>query len=449
MGIVLLALFQSEPARLSETCRRIEEHRRKREVEALVALLGDSHPRIRLRAERALRRLTGKTARLIECFSKQANPSVRAAIARALGAHAGAEPILRKALDDPAPAVQAAAIQALHELGARIPEAARRFEDADSVRVRVALLDALGDGPLARRALSDEAPEVRLAALEHLKKAPLLDLLEDPDWRVRSVAIDRIRALPPNGAVPALIRRLGRERGRLAGEIREALSAITGADPGPEPEAWRRWWRRNRKGFRPRIDQGRGGTRIEEGFFGLPVHSLRIAFVIDLSGSMRGKRGDGRSKFQVVRESLCRTLRRLPAEARFNIILLGCDRDGGYDRDERVWADRLQAAGEAEKARAMEFLRARQARGWTNLYDALAIAFEDPEVDTIYLYSDGGASRGTFVSHREIRERIAALNRFRRIRIHSIQPVTEKTRGWQIELMKGLASDSGGRYVRK
>lgn len=421
-------------------CRAAEAAGRAGTPEAarlIAPLLGDDHPRVRARAAAALAAMPARAApALAELLRSSDSTAVRAGCATALRSHPNA---LRSALDDPDPAVQAAAAASLVRLGEEVPAVEERFRRADW-RLRAAL------APVVPNAADDPDPRVRIAAAE-AGATPFERLLSDSDWRLRSMGVDAARKMRSAAAVDALVARLPLERGRLAAEIFEALTDLTGEGFGADARAWARWWQRRRLhgGFECRPDAGTGGTQLESEnkLFGQSVVSERVAFVIDLSGSMRG------AKLEAVREELIRTVRRLPAEAKFNIVLLGCDNDGAYDRARRVWAAALLPATDAAKARAVEFLRAQDARGWTNVYDALAVAFEDEEVDTVHLYSDGGASRGTFVMADEILAEMAAANRFRRIRIHTIHAISTDTREWQTRLMKGLAEESGGRYLRK
>ena len=85
-----------------------------------------------------------------------------------------------------------------------------------------------------------------------------------------------------------------------------------------------------------------------------------------------------------------------------------------------------------------------EGRGWTNLYDALAYAFACREVDSIYLYSDGGASKGTFVATREILEQLQRLNRFRRIVIHTVEVPGRANPAYNRRLLERLATRTGG-----
>ena len=80
--------------------------------------------------------------------------------------------------------------------------------------------------------------------------------------------------------------------------------------------------------------------------------------------------------------------------------------------------------------------------GGTNIHDALELAFEDERVDTIYLLSDGAPSTGPIVQADELRDEVARWNSVRGVVIHCIAV------GQDHRLLKGLAEDSGGKYVR-
>ena len=100
-----------------------------------------------------------------------------------------------------------------------------------------------------------------------------------------------------------------------------------------------------------------------------------------------------------------------------------------------------RCTGPGRKADAARFVSRMEGRGWTNLYDAMAYAFACREVDSIYLYSDGGASKGTFVAAREILER---LNRFRRIVIHTVEVPGRTNPADNRRLLESLSARTGG-----
>ncbi|HZL71082.1 MAG TPA: hypothetical protein VFC86_01380, partial [Planctomycetota bacterium] len=64
-----------------------------------------------------------------------------------------------------------------------------------------------------------------------------------------------------------------------------------------------------------------------------------------------------------------------------------------------------------------------------------------------YLYTDGGASRGTFVATADILDELARMNRFRKIMIHTVEVAAEKPNtADNIRLLKGIAEETKGMY---
>ena len=68
--------------------------------------------------------------------------------------------------------------------------------------------------------------------------------------------------------------------------------------------------------------------------------------------------------------------------------------------------------------------------------------FTDPDVDTIYLLSDGAPSAGKHTAPGEILREIRRKNRSRQIAINTISL-------GRSDLMKKLAEQNGGVYVQK
>jgi hypothetical protein len=95
--------------------------------------------------------------------------------------------------------------------------------------------------------------------------------------------------------------------------------------------------------------------------------------------------------------------------------------EGRYPKDQKKWKKSLHPAAGSGRAEAAAYLNRQEGRGWTNIWDGIELAFEDELVDTIYLYTDGGASRGTFVTTQDILEELAKMNRFRKIMIHTVR----------------------------
>jgi hypothetical protein len=69
------------------------------------------------------------------------------------------------------------------------------------------------------------------------------------------------------------------------------------------------------------------------------------------------------------------------------------------------------------------------------------MAFQDPDVDTIFVMSDGEPTSGGVVDPHGIRTEVAFWNKHRNVRIHTVAI------GGNLEVLEWLAKDSGGRYV--
>jgi len=450
--------------------RAVETLRCGKDLKALLPFLGDEHPRVRARAIQALAG-AGGLEELAGPGLSNPRPLVRQGICEALGrARCRASvPALLGRLADPDPGVRARAAEALGEAGDpsvadRLAEAFRRNHDWGTRAFSLEALTRLAPEkarPLLPPASDDPSYQVRMVAAESLPRAggmgtyPLLPgFLEDPDWRVRVSAIGACLEIRQREVVGWLVDRLGREKGRLRWDILVALHDLTGKDLGLEARPWSTWWEANRETFqpgpRPKKGQGAapdaGSTRAS--FFKVPILSDRIVFILDLSGSMRDPSPEAPlTKLDAARRGMLETIRALDADTRFGIIGLGADEDGEYSmREKKTWRGRLALlpASAAARADAEGFIRRLEAKGWTNLYDALEYAFTDPEVDTVFLYSDGGASRGIFFANGEILEHVARMNRFRKIVIHTVEVPGERNPADNRRLLARLAEESGG-----
>jgi HEAT repeat protein len=356
--------------------------------------------------DRTFEALAGKAARY---------PKGRAVCLDALGRLPNSAEAVQAYSGDPDDAVRAAVVDALVRRKRPIlPDL--EIDDRVDVRLGIALADSLrspGDRALARS---------RAAAL-----------LRHPSWRVRAATLAAIESLRDATLLHDVVELLARERGRLRHDAWSLLRRLTGKDIPPDAGQWR--------AILPLAELAPPGSdpgppAKTRAYFGMPVVSENIAFVFDVSGSMRD---DG--KIETARERFRRTALELGPEQRYDLFvlryLLEYPPRPGLER-----AFGALTAGKAERAAA--WLDKHPAKGAGAIFDALSAAITDDEVDTIYLLSDGVPSFGTVKRDYRVLQEVRRLNRWRRVVIHTIL-LGEK--GTDRRFMKELAALTGGQAV--
>lgn len=358
--------------------------------------------------------------------------------------------------------VRSACLQALGPVAARLGE--RNGLESDRY---LAAMTAL------RAGVADPDDVVRTGAVTALRgcgdpAAPALlgAALVDHTWQVRYEAIRGLHALgaKAEGQVPALIAALGRERGRWLAQVEEALKHITGGDVGRDPELWTAWWAANKD--KPRDERAGGGghrTTARSQFYGVSVDGDRVAFLIDVTGSMHRfheligalewlerekelKRPPykGDTLITLAQYQLQHVVAELPEYAFFNVTLYSTSGTRSFQRA-------LVPAQPRHTAKAANFIRSLSIGGDTNTYDGLLEVLENPNKqrqgfiegpDTVFLFTDGDANAGVFFEPGEVADAVRAICEFRRIRVHCV--------GLSVKLPKMLqriAEGTGGRFV--
>ena len=267
----------------------------------------------------------------------------------------------------------------------------------------------------------------------------LIANLDHREWRVRLAVIQAFRRIRVKEAVQPLIERLNEEeKSRLLREIGETLYLLTGKQFYKDYELWARWWRSARDTFevpaRLKEAPARRGTRTVARFYGLPVDSERVVFVIDQSGSMSSET-NGKSDYRVAVGEVLKVMSRLKRGARANVIL--------FETQIHEWKKKLVAVTSSSRAALKRHLESNGPTGGTNLYDGLEMALHHKGVDTIFLLSDGMPHSGKFVAQSDIVREVRRINELKRITIHCVSLGRDST------LLKRLASENGGRYVRR
>lgn len=292
---------------------------------------------------------------------------------------------------------------------------------------------------------------IRAAALRALQATAARKELKDPDaafnaadaalahkeWQVRAAGLDLLVALRKPASPPLLFPLLKKERARMLADVRSALRDLTGLQFASVAE-WQAWWQKEGDTFQPRAaaakPERKKAAHATVSYWNIPVHSDRVAFVVDMSGSMLKPFGTGNAtRLYEAKRQLRNVLAALPAKAKTDIIT--------FEGKPTPLFGKLQALGKKQKKQAEAFLKGLVAKGPTNVHDALARAFENRDVDTIYVLTDGRPSTGPIVDHERLAAEVARWNAARGIRIHTIAI------GQKSDLLERLARDSGGEHV--
>lgn len=400
--------------------------------------------------------------------SKKSPRPLVTAVVTAMGGHPrtakevvakGAERVLIRAAQSKDPIVQYQALTAMARRGGveddRLVE--RLAKSKDPIVRRAAMVVAVrgksdGFDPIALSQDSDAVTrQVAALALAEDGSTPAMDalhrLLGDEDPLVRGAAIQQVGRRRDVNSIPILIGRLDKETGRLRGQVRYVLTLMTAKDLGMRVGAWRSFWKAEGKDFVvPSYEEAKkkaeerqkrkssGETRVA--FYGLDIISNRFALVIDTSGSMEAKTKSyvEKTRLEVAQEQLEDTIARIQNGVLFNVI--------AFSGAAHPMEDGLVKMDDSTREDALFFSGDLRAGGGTNIYDALDAAFDDERVDTIYLMSDGAPSAGEITDVTTLREEIERINSVRGVVIHCIAV------GQDHPLLRALAEDSGGQYVR-
>ncbi len=287
------------------------------------------------------------------------------------------------------------------------------------------------------------ALDVAAASKEARFVAPAIANLAHAAWQVRLAAAEALGGLRPKEAIEPLIERLDAEETvRVRAAVAEALFRLTGQPLDDIAAAWRQWWAAHGGAFAvpaevPTRTVSSAGTVAT--FYGVPLRSERVCFVLDRSESMEAIdlrwKGERRTRLEAAAAELFAALARLRDDARANVIFFGTDVD--------PWKKALVPLSAANRAQLAKHVQGQTPSGATNLYDALDFALADAAVDTVLLLSDGAPSAGKYEGTDEILRAVRRRNQTRRIAIHAVSLGTDS------QLLRRLAAENGGSYLRR
>lgn len=280
---------------------------------------------------------------------------------------------------------------------------------------------------------ADPDPVVRLSATMALRPLdqevaiPALGKrLSDDAWAVRDVAVETLAGMRNLPATRLLAEHMKEARGLVKEETYTYLKNLTGQDFGPTAQAWSKWFDAQPDDFelpsperaqemlreleakRSKHEAGYGSVE----YHGIAVRPGGVIFILDASGSMGFTyTPDAQLFHDYFSKELMATIDRLHGEHHFNVIT--------FSNGARKWKNELVQATDATKAEAVAYVKKQKPWGGTNLAASLELAFQDREVQQIYVMTDGDPTVGTTLKSAII-DRVVELNRSRRIRIHTI-----------------------------
>lgn len=304
-------------------------------------------------------------------------------------------------------------------------------------------LGALGAEKPLLALLAREKEPVALAAILHAGASERgAAFFKDPHWQVRLGALRSVAA--SRERVESVIEALPAADARWRNAAFEGLRALTKTDLPPDPDVWQDWWKANGADFlegrynpaRPRELEGPHRTT----FYGIPIRSSRVCFIIDRSRSMAEQ-----DRFAAAVKELKRLIEELPDGALVNILFFGetvtafaaatRPLDKSVRRDLGAFIDKQRYESGTDLYRALE-------KGLTLVGSAETGTLREDGVDTLVVLSDGQATVGRLVDDDLVGRVIARRARYLRPVIHTVSLVNDA------RSLKLLSDLTGGEYRR-
>ncbi len=402
-------------------------------------------------------------------------------------------------------AVKSGIVMALGEFksDAAVKELITKFKNDSSWQRRAGVAEALGrikhsDGiaSIIDRLKNDIEQGVKIACMDALRaagtKSPeavaaVAEQLKSDYWQVKATAAHTLKALGKDAkdAVEALIEAIKSSEGRLKGDINDALVAISGVDKHADYAAWKAWYESNKdavKGGTYKPGAGEGANKGNDGgtttFYGVPVKSKNVIFILDRSGSMaepseweippdvatgsgagNDLKPEGKRKIDIARWQLRRCIAQLPNGTDFNIVF--------FSHDWTIMSEKMITMSDSTRKQAQAFVEKLEPQGGTNIFDPLEKAFSfagsadkvlKGSVDTIFLMTDGMPNSGQVPAADEIVKKIKEMNKTKKIVINTIGTFSTGGAGKGLgggqseselgaEFLEKLAKDSGGVFT--
>lgn len=297
--------------------------------------------------------------------------------------------------------------------------------------------------------------------------------LGDPDRRVRLAALEWIEHARPGSAIPRLIQNLPKEAGRPRHATIAALKSLSLRDFGNDPAAWKNWYdsvgpnftppalpedkdKPKGKSKKPANDINPNETRVDgPKYYDFIVESDRVAFLVDVSGSMRAKytapggtgagAGGEKTRLEHAADALRDVILQLPKGTRVSIIIFNSE-PLRYHKGAKSGASQALEASAELAAEVHKFVVSIGASNTTNISDSLELVIDDLDVDTVYLLTDGAPSAGK----RNLGSRIIEwAKRTTRLSRTEINTIGFGAKDKDADFLRDLAAAGGGKFSSK
>jgi hypothetical protein len=299
--------------------------------------------------------------------------------------------------------------------------------------------------------------------------------------QIRTTAAFALAEMACRDNTASIIDAMKGTQGQTAWDLNDALKKLTGVDKHGNADAWKEWWGRSRDAvlagiYKPDAAEKAGAAGSTTTFYGVPVVSTAVAFVVDTSGSMweparwiPGKDDDGKAlglklagnlKINVAQYELKKVLLRMPVDSTVLLVF--------FDGVVRVQAGGPVRLTESKRKTLIDIVDGiKVPGGMTNLWgavtraqsyagDAAAPTLKKDGVDTIYALTDGVPTVGVSEAAKFLK-RYSYLNRYLQVRVHTLQitmdPASKKP-GEDEEkeakpLLEGLAEEANGKFIER
>jgi len=411
---------------LGKTLRLLRLEDRERRREALKALaLGEIAPTTRSEAK--------KIEQALARFLSSRHPGVERALAihglGRLGRRSAYETVLDRLLKETDDRV-------LHAAEAVFSEAPPETADALALRLAKAE-DAVQRAALARMQGAIPGPE---AQRRNRLRAGMGD-----HWAPRAAAVHGLARDRDPAAFGPLIELLDSSDPALLTAAIESLTRLTRRAYGRDVDQWKAWWNTRDKTapLEEAIENAGNGDRrtyahqserrtIAETYFGIPIHGARVAFVFDMSASMR-------YKLPLALDQLTRAVKSLPSTTLFEVVF--------FNEHVWPWRGRLSHADPVTKELLLRHIPTLEVKSYTNLFDAMETAL-DLGIDEMFVISDGEPNRGRRQFPRDILKELEKLNVGRTV-IHTISVVRTVDGDQHVTLLESIAAAHRGQHVAR